>query len=412
MNRFRKENRKHIEEIFSVKTGVALHEKYHPVGKAAVILAAAIVCFTVFAGFSADLFSGLSGDELSLSASYQGEGIVTIQVENRSEKNLTFQKDVKLMRWSTGEEIAPVSGRADVENREFPAHTQGTMTIDLSKAYDLDALEAAMPAKDWYYFVLTNNGFLFGHDWQCPITFGQRLSEKPVPEQLSPAEADAVLTGQIPEKLMPFFQTENRDEARRQEGEYYEAVEKILASVEGNLVKPAAPSLGIDGMNPETPFDDTVPLDKQHWLCGLNWHLLDDYGIPVGATMEDHALTVTALAPIRKGEDDGGYGVNTVYYMFYPAADIQSPEDLAFIRGRLLTFREMEDWKIYEDDDYVGYDVTDLFYSDLRTHTENILLPQGAYFDEQIWQRIQNITAFYRDPETVQSRMYYLFPES
>lgn len=161
----------------------------------------------------------------------------------------------------------------------------------------------------------------------------------------------------------------------------------------------------------KSPFDDTVPLNKQHWLSGLNWHLLDDYGIPVGASMEDHALAVTALAPIHKGKDDSGYRVNTVYYMFYPVADIKGAEDLAFIRGRLLTFRELADWKIFEDSDYVDYDVTDLFYSDLRTHMEIILLPQGAYFDEQVWQRIRNITAFYRDPETVQSRIFYIVPE-
>lgn len=412
MNRFRKENKKHIEEIFSAKTGVALYGKPHRIGKAAVILAAAIVCFTVFAGFSADLFSGLEGDELSLSADYLGEGIVTVQVENRSDKPLTFQKDVKLMRWSTGEEVPPVSGEATVENREFPAHSQGTMTIDLSQAYDLDTLERPMPYTDWYYFVLTNNGFLFGHDWHCPITFGEQLPEEPAPEKLPPAEADAALKGQISEELLPFFQAETPGAARNQVGEYYEAVRKLLTDVEGSLVKPAQPSLGIDGMNPETPFDDTVPLDRQHWLCGLNWHLLDDYGIPVGATEEGHALAITALAPIYKWNDDGGYGVNTVYYMFYSVADIMDEEKLAFIRGRLLTFREMEDWKVYEDGDYVGYDVTDLFYSDLRAHTENILLPQNAYFDDQIWQRIQNITAFYRDPENVQSRAYYLFPEA
>lgn len=412
MNRFRKENMNHIKEIFSVKTGVPLNGKSCRLGKMAVVLAA-VICLLTFAGFSADLFSGLAGDELALSAEYQGEGIVTIQVENRSEKALSFRKEIKLLRWSTGEEILPVSGKATVENRSFPAHSQGTMTIDLSLAYDVDALEAPIPAGDWYYFILTNNNFLFGHDWMCSVSFGEDLPEEPRPEPLSPAEADEALMEQIPAELLPFFQSAlNGDRARQQRPEYFEAVQKLLRKAEGNLVKPAMPSLAIDGMDPEMPFDDTVPQDKQHWLSVMNWHTLDDYGIPVGASLDDCALTVTALAPIREGDVDGGYGVNTVYYMFYPAADIHSQEDLAFIRGRLLTFREMEGWKIYEDSDYVGYDVTDLFYSDLRAHTENILKPQGAYFDEQIWQRIQNITAFYRDPDTIHSRIYYTMPAS
>ena len=42
------------------------------------------------------LFSSISGDELSLSACYTGEGVVEITIENKSSKNLKFQPKLKL----------------------------------------------------------------------------------------------------------------------------------------------------------------------------------------------------------------------------------------------------------------------------------------------------------------------------
>lgn len=86
--------------------------------------------------FAASLFSSLSGDDLSLSSTYEGNGIVSIQVENKSDKDLNFQKQLKLMRWSTSEEIVPLSDNIIFENTEIKANTSGTMTIDLSAAYD------------------------------------------------------------------------------------------------------------------------------------------------------------------------------------------------------------------------------------------------------------------------------------
>ncbi len=58
----------------------------------------------------------------------------------------------------------------------------------------------------------------------------------------------------------------------------------------------------------------------------------------------------------------------------------------------------MEQYRIYGDTRYVCYDVTDLFYSDLRSHVESMVSQRtDVYFDEQIWTRIQNIDAYYRE---------------
>ena len=49
---------------------------------------AAVFCFFSMTVFANSLFSSLSGDELSLSATYEGNGVISVQVENRSDKEL------------------------------------------------------------------------------------------------------------------------------------------------------------------------------------------------------------------------------------------------------------------------------------------------------------------------------------
>lgn len=68
------------------------------------------------------------------------------------------------------------------------------------------------------------------------------------------------------------------------------------------------------------------------------------------------------------------------------------------IRGQLLTFEQMEQYKIYEDGQYVCYDASDLFYTDLRQYVESMVSQRsGIYFDEQVWGRVQNICNYYRE---------------
>ena len=100
MNSFRKSNLQNIKNIFEEKTGVELESApvwRYPIKKY-VVIAAVLVCSFTMTAFAASLFSSLSGDDLSLSSTYEGNGIVSIQVENKSDKDLNFQKQLKLMR--------------------------------------------------------------------------------------------------------------------------------------------------------------------------------------------------------------------------------------------------------------------------------------------------------------------------
>ncbi len=87
-----------------------------------------------------------------------------------------------------------------------------------------------------------------------------------------------------------------------------------------------------------------------------------------------------------------------IYVFMYNVNDIESLQDYAFIRGQLMTFEQMEQYKIYEDEQYVCYDTSDLFYTDLRQYVESMVSQRSdIYFDEQIWERIQNIYNYYRE---------------
>ena len=60
--------------------------------------------------------------------------------------------------------------------------------------------------------------------------------------------------------------------------------------------------------------------------------------------------------------------------------------------------KEDHAYQIYEDAQYICCDMTDLFYTDLRQYTESMIAQLGGvFFDEQIWDRVQNINAYYRE---------------
>ena len=353
MDSFNKTNLQNIKDIFEEKTGVALEtrRRRQPI-RAAMLVAAVLVCSLTMTAFAVSLFSSLSGDDLSLSATYEGNGIVTIQVANKSDKDLSFQRQLKLMRWSTGKEVEPVSDTIVFDGTEFEAHTNGVMTVDLSKAYDMDFLEQPL-ADDNYYFVLTNNNFMFGQDWMCFVTFAEPIKtvvDDPIP--VTPVEADKELVAQIMEELQPYFENYYTDIADRRNhaDNYLVKCQELLATLDRDIVASEASPLAIDGLNPDVVFDKTAPLETQHWLTGLHEHTLDGYGIPVGSAEGESALVLSAYVPQHKGEVDGGAEVPLLYFFTYSVDDIQSPEDYAFIHGQIITFEQLEQYKVYEDD--------------------------------------------------------------
>ena len=190
MSRMTQRNLQNVKKRFSEETGVDLRGgKPRPMVRKTLVLAAVVAAFLVLTAFTWPLFSSLDGDELSLYGTYEGNGMVAVRVENRSDKQLSFQKQAKLMRWVTSAEVPTLGGEIEFENTEFPPHSEGVMRLDLSEAYDVQALEQSSTNAEWFYLVLTNNDFLFGQDWMCSIRFA--IPEE-APETVGNPESSAV----------------------------------------------------------------------------------------------------------------------------------------------------------------------------------------------------------------------------
>ncbi len=427
MARFQKQNLRHIKNIFEEKTGVDLNpdhkiERKRPV-RMTLVLAAAIVLCLALAAFTQPVFSPLDGDELSLSGTYCGNGIVTVYVENGSDKVLKFQEKVKLMRWANGEEVESTGGRVTIENAEFPPHSSGTMTVDLSEAYDVRAREEAFHNWEPYYLLLTNQDFLFGQDWICSFSFGEKPetpAEETQPEETLPPEpVEEDIHAQIEAELRFYFEDAYANQLmamNEQNFVYMQKVSELLARFDGTIVPPAEPSL-IVGRTPEdVVFDESYPLERQYELVGENYHIIDGYGRIVAGTNSptgwEHALTLKALVPTKHGEVDGGTHIPLIYLFTYEVSAIQAEDAHAFIYGQILSFNEMEPYKVYEDEQYVVYEMTDLFYTDLDAYIDyNLSVNEHIYCDDQVRQRVHNIYDYYKDKENLESAFYYNLPK-
>lgn len=427
MSAMTRKNIQNIKRRFEEKTGVDLNSARRIRGLPArkiLALAAMVACCTVMLAFTSPLFTPLDGDALSLTGSYEGNGIVSIYVENRSDKKLKFQSKTKLMRWVTSEEVDRLGGEAVFENTEFGPHSGGTMTVDLSQAYDIKALEKSKTSAEWFYLVLTNKDFLFGHDWMCSVSFGPA---EPVQEETQPhVPASAEALEQIEEELRFYFEDAYGDtlmafnEANFQ---YQQKVEEVLARFDGTVVPALSPDIMV-GMPSvflqpqprmrEIPediiFDVSIPPEIQCRLTGDDWSYTDGYGRMV-ASADEKAWTQVAVLPQYQGQTDGGVALPIAFLFVYDAQQAL-PGNFVFIYGQLYSFGDLEQYLVRKDEHYAIYNATDLIYTDLDAYLDYFLTTrEDLYCDDQIRQRVHNIYSFYQDQKQVAERIYYLTME-
>lgn len=397
MNTFRRENLDHIQTIFEQKTGTALPRRRaarRPLRIALIVAASA--CLLTMTVFADSLFSPLSGDELCLRADYEGDGVISVWVENQSDKELRFQPTLKLMRWSTSEEIEPITGQAAFRGASIPAHSSGTLTVDLSAAYDIDALEAPLAGGDWYYLVLTNNNFVFGHDWMCAVEFAEPVDVPAAP--LPPAEPDPYVIQDIPEELRFYFETIFFDPAARREldAAYVQAYTALFAAFEGNLVPSVSPVLPGNRISADAPYLTVQsPDDEPDLPTGIHWRAVDaDFKLL--AANGEHALTISAELPLQNA--DASRSLPLFYVLTYDKSAIASEEDGAFVYGRLLRFADLAPHKIYEDERYVCYEVSGLIYSDLEDYAQRFAEQNpDVRLDETVTAQIERFYRYYQE---------------
>lgn len=425
MSAMKRKNLRNIKCRFEEKTGVDLNPT-HRAGRTPVrkllVLTAVIACCIAMLAFTHPLFTPLDGDELSLSGTYEGNGIVSIYVENRSDKQLTFQSKTKLIRWVTSEEVERLGGKASFENTKFAPHSSGTMTVDLSEAYDMKALEESNTNEEWFYLVLTNNEFLFGHDWMCSVSFGKTQTESAQEETLPHVSAAAENVQRIEEELRFYFEDAYGDtlmafnEANFQ---YQQKVEEMLARFDGTVVPALSPDIMVGDptvfLDPEPMmgkipegviFDESIPQAQQYRLTWADWAYTDGYGRMV-ASADEKAWAQVAVLPQHQGQTDGGVTLPLIFLFVYDA-NMALPDNFAFIYGQLHSFSELEQHLVLKDEHYAIYDATDLIYTDVDAYLDYFLTTrEDIYCDDQIRQRVHNIYDFYQDRERIAALISY-----
>lgn len=445
MKKFNQNHERTIRLIFEEKTGVDLapaHKMHTRTNWKAVYAAAVLVAVMLtMVSCAYVVFSPLGGDELALSGSYAGNGVVEVTVTNGSEKHLWLQENVRLVSWAAdGEEEIP-HGEVHFEgNTSIAPSSSEIIRIDLSDAYDIPRLEQVENPK--FYLLLTNKDFLFGHDWMCSFSFRasepeptearevvqsteaentevavstEAESTKPIEINGTPFGVEPEIMENIAPELRFYFENAyNGESASKNELHFYyqEKVRELLLRTDKRIVQPAAPLLLVNKTPENVTFDETFPQDIQYQLVGQNHLALDGCGRMVGSLFSggdsDRALMIQAMLPNYRGQTDGGVYLPLLYLFTYPRSEIQSNDDCAFIYGQLLTFDEMAPYKVYQDGEYVVYDMTHLFYTDLDAYIDYFITTRtDIYFDETIRQRVHNIFDYHRDYDILAPQFHY-----
>ena len=184
----------------------------------------------------------------------------------------------------------------------------------------------------------------------------------------------------------------------------------------GNVISPVDPGLIVGPSPADVVFDETFPKELQYQLVGEHYTSLDGYGRMVGAKANgigdtDLCLKLEALLPQYPGQTDGGVGMPLIYLFTYETPMTLEKDNYAFIYGRVMTFEELKGYKVYEDQQYTVYEVTDLFYTDLDAYIDWFLTTRtDIYSDEQVRQRIRNIYDYYKVKENLTNAFYYNLP--
>ena len=361
---------------------------YHLSLRRITLIAAILITALCLCAFSYSYFSTLAGDNLILTATYAGDGIVLAHVENQSDRELKLEPTVKLLYYSDKDPVETTGQKPIVTGLSIPANSTQTVRIDLRSAYDLEKLEQTY--NDFILLQLTNKGFTPGQKWTCIVSF-RKDGREYVPQYVT--TGDSVRAEGVLPSLKAYFENFTPDVFARwaDVAQYLELVEQELSQLEGNIVE---------------PMDPFYYWDLEEYDTLVQSSCFDGYNKLLGRTdMEKIKQISIAVPQLLDGKElDGTQEIPLFYFWIFARDSIQSPEDYAFIRGNLLTFREMEDYKIFEDDTYVIYEMHHLVYSDLRNYVEEMLIQNDSiYFNDEIWERILHFYDRYNNRERLQS---------
>lgn len=177
MEKYSRKSLRNIQKIVQDKTGVVIttnRKRARYKTRKMALLAGCLLCFVLLCAFTYIKFSELNGDVVGFASAYQGNGKFEIVVINYSDKELKLQDKVKVMQWSTSEEVEGNNEKIKISGLTIPSHSVGIVSIDIAQGYDVGAMKKNLQDGDWYYFILTNNNFVFGQDWMCSFDFQEQ----------------------------------------------------------------------------------------------------------------------------------------------------------------------------------------------------------------------------------------------
>ena len=397
MNRMTQRNLEHIKERFTCQTGVELNRRKSFPGKKMVLLTAVVIASLLLAAFGYPCFTPLDGDALVLQGRYQGNGVVAVYVENGSDKNLEFQEQVRLMCWQTGREVPRMTGVPRFDNCYFAGDSSGIMTIDLSEIYDLSELEQE-DNNFSYYLLLTNNSFLFGHDWMCSVSFREDNTSLPEKQVQYNGIQNVELLDAVEPGLRFYFEESYNDQVFAWEeahGNYLQKVDELLEHADGTAVSPVSPTILVSG--PSTLLEPQPWIDTKAMAgSDTEWTALDGYARLIGAGILEKALAVTVEIPYVRNPES--FDRIPVRYYFVYDADSVSRGNSAFVYGQLVSLEKLEEYRVFSDEHYCIYDITDYLYSDLEAYLDFLRnTRQDLTTDEKTLQKVRDISDYYRE---------------
>lgn len=409
-------NLQNIKTIFEERTGVSLHKARQRTKLYRIpALVAAIVCLLAVSAAAVSGFSALEGDALILTAEYRGEGIVSVTAENLSRRTVTFEEEVSLRYWNGAGQVSPTGNTVTFSQTTLPGGERTEILIDLSGAYDIATLETLPPEEDSYCLSLTNDRFLFGNTWVVKVPMTAQ-TQTDAPDRLYYTDADIL---ENMEPALRFYYEEYTEflspEWFAMNQEYQIAYLTLLSEFEGTVVSPIENPLGTNEFIYYYDCEESL-FDPYH--SGFDQFKVVWDGYPAHFGLYKKVLSafehpacyeIQAIIPSRNDEDptdmtsSGGSTIPLLWLFTYPA-DMALPENYAFINGQLVTFAEMEDMKVYEDSDYVCYEISPLVYSDLDAYLARCCRWFGYdHYNEEMDSRVKNIHAFYTEhlPEMI-----------
>ena len=360
-------------------------EKYHRISTRKVLIFAAILAAVLsLCAFTYAVFSTMAGDNLIITANYAGNGVVLAEVQNQSDRDLKLEPKVRLLYYSNHEPVPQTGSDPVITGLMIPANGSQTVRIDLRGSYNISELEKL--TNDLICIKVTNQNFHIGQTWTCVLTFRPQAGDY-VPQYIT--TGDTARTAKVLPSLKAYFENFTPDLFARWADvpDYLQLVEQELSQVEGNII---------------VPVDPFFYWDLEEYPTLVQSSCFDGYNKLLGRTDMEKIKHISIAVPrLLDGEKLDGVQEIPIFYLWtFMKSEIQSPDDLAFLRGNLLTFREMEAYKVYEDAEYVIYEMHHLVYSDLRNYVEEMIIQNDSiYFNEDIWERIHSFYETFSDRE-------------